>query len=111
MYAALTDAHGVARLVDVDQARPPIADAEVGMDFAAEPTVVREAFFGFTPLVLPAPGDYRLQLRHEGELLCERRLLVGYHPPPQQQAAPPSTPSAPPPPQQPPPEPPPGQAG
>jgi hypothetical protein len=79
IYAALTDGRGETavqvRLVDVDEARPPVVEYETMVNFQ-DPTEDVEVGFILTDLVFPEPGDYRLQLFSGGQLLRERRFLV-----------------------------------
>jgi hypothetical protein len=77
LYAALTDGHGRVpiRLVltDVDEELGTLALAEGSVEMA-NPLANLEVVFQLTNVVLPRPGQYRLQLFACGELL--RELLL-----------------------------------
>jgi hypothetical protein len=79
IYLALTDGRGkmplTLRLIDGEDASPPVFTAEGLLDFP-DPTQVIEAGFACQRVQFPQPGEYRLQLLVNGELLLERRLLV-----------------------------------
>ncbi len=79
VYAAVTDAHGVVpitlRLVDVDEAGPPLAELKVEPK-VEDPRIVLELEFGLINVVFPEPGEYRLQLMSLESLLMERRIVV-----------------------------------
>jgi hypothetical protein len=78
-YAALTDGRSATtvqlRLVDVEEARPPVLEHETVLMFS-DPTAEVEVVFFLTDLVFPEPGEYRIQLHAAGQLLRERRFLV-----------------------------------
>jgi hypothetical protein len=77
VYTALTDGHGdvPVRLVltDADEELGALASAEgsVRMD---DPTQTCEVVFQLKGVVLPRPGQYRLQLQNGQHLLRELRL-------------------------------------
>ena len=77
LYAALTDGHGKVpiRLVltDVDEELGPLAVAE-GTAEMTNPLANLEVVFNLNNVVLPRPGQYRLQLFASGELLRELPL-------------------------------------
>ena len=77
VYAALTDGHGQVplRLVltDADEELGAICAAE-GAAEADDPTRVWEVVFLLRGVVLPRPGQYRLQLFSGASLLRELRL-------------------------------------
>ncbi len=79
VYLALTDTRGVVplriRLVDVDELRDPVGDRKWEVSFS-DPISVVEETAAFDNIVFPEPGEYRLQLLTDGELLIERRLVV-----------------------------------
>jgi len=86
VYAALTDGRGQTqvkfRLVDVDEVRAPLIDADASVLFP-DPITVAEILFVIGGLTFPEPGEYRLQLLSSGgEILCERRLLANQVQPP-----------------------------
>jgi hypothetical protein len=82
-YVAITCGHGhtplVMRLIDTDEAREPVFEANAVLNFP-DPLFVAEVVFAKLGVVFPAPGEYRLQLHGAGTLLRERRIQVG--PPP-----------------------------
>ncbi|HEX8915416.1 MAG TPA: hypothetical protein VF796_23890 [Humisphaera sp.] len=77
VYLAMTDVHGrtpvQVRLVDANEERPAVFVAE-GFAEADDPLAVIETSWFAQQVVLPAPGEYRLQLSANGRLLMERRL-------------------------------------
>jgi hypothetical protein len=79
VYVAITNGHGRTairfRLIDVDEAREPVAQSEHELDFP-DPLAVLEVVFALNNLVFPEPGEYRLQLFGAGQPLRERRLQV-----------------------------------
>jgi uncharacterized protein DUF6941 len=79
VYIAITNGHGKTpmkvRIVDVDDEREPLLEANSEMEFA-DPLQVVEVVIGCPPIVFPEPGEYRLQLYGAGEFLRERRLQV-----------------------------------
>jgi hypothetical protein len=79
VYAALTSGHGEVpislRLVDVDEAGPPLVELKAKAKFE-DPRVILEVDFVLMNTVFPGPGEYRLQLRSGETLLMERRIAV-----------------------------------
>lgn len=79
VYLALTDGHGRTtlklRFIDVDESREPVFEHEMEVDFDS-PLAVREVLFTRRHVVIPQPGEYRLQLFGAGQFLRERRVLV-----------------------------------
>jgi hypothetical protein len=78
IHAALTNGHGKVmlklRLVDAEEVRPPLIDFDAPVEFP-DPRVIID-FQSSAGIVFPAPGEYRVQLFANGELLSERRILV-----------------------------------
>jgi hypothetical protein len=78
-YAAITNGHGQTemrlRLVDVDEDRAAVFEAEAPVEFP-DPIAVVEMVFTATNVSFPKPGEYRLQLYGAGQPLRERRLHV-----------------------------------
>ncbi len=79
VYLSLTDGRGETplnlRLVDVDESRPPVFETESVVNFV-DPTDVIEMVLVEHDVLLPQPGEYRLQLSGAGQFLRERRLWV-----------------------------------
>lgn len=79
VFLALTDGQGriqlKLRLIDKEEARPPVLQSEASVMFASPLKVVEIPFFG-TSLVFPEPGEYRLQVYAASELLGEKRLVI-----------------------------------
>jgi hypothetical protein len=79
VYLALTDARGTVpltlRLVDVDELRDPVANHAMPVEFV-DPIAIVEGVLQLSDLVFPEPGEYRLQLLAETELIIERRIVV-----------------------------------
>ena len=78
VYLALTDARGMVglalRLIDVDELRQPVIEHTLNAEFT-DPIAVLEGTVSM-PVVFPEPGEYRLQLLADGELIIERRIVV-----------------------------------
>lgn len=100
IYAELTNGRGAQsikiRIIDSDEARPPVIDAAVNIDFT-DPLDVSQVGFGASGVVFPSPGEYRVQLLSGTTLLMERRLMVFQIPAGTGFQSPPTTPTAPPP--------------
>ncbi|MSR60349.1 MAG: hypothetical protein EXS05_22360 [Planctomycetaceae bacterium] len=62
-------------LIDVDEERPAVFDAEGIFEFEHLRQVI-EGTFDFAKIVFPEPGEYRLKLFAAGEFLTERALHV-----------------------------------
>jgi hypothetical protein len=79
VYVALTEGHGATtvqlRLVDRDEARPPIFELESQVSFP-DPLTDVEIVFAQPGVVFPEPGEYRLQLFAGNAPLLERRLEI-----------------------------------
>jgi uncharacterized protein DUF6941 len=79
VYLALTDARGRVplhmRLVDVDELRDPVFQKTIDIEFP-DPVVTVEGTIHCHDLVFPEPGEYRLQLFCNLELIIERRIAV-----------------------------------
>jgi hypothetical protein len=87
-YIAITSGHGktplVMKLIDADEARDPVFEAQAEIEFA-DPLEVREVVFFAPGVIFPEPGEYRLQLFGAGVFLRERRIQVGLPPGAQQE--------------------------
>ena len=79
VYAAITDGRGkvpvALRLVDVDEERDPVFELKGEVKFD-DPRIVAEIDFAAANVVIPGPGEYRLQLMSGANLLMERRIAV-----------------------------------
>lgn len=79
VHVALTDGHGRTRirltLVGTDENQTPLFSREGTIDFG-DPRMVAELNFVIANLAFPTPGEYRLQVHGNDELLMERRLHV-----------------------------------
>jgi hypothetical protein len=79
LYIALTDGYGETpiriRLVDVNEARPPVFENELTVKFP-DPLTVAELTCLVRMAIFPEPGEYRIQLYGAGQFLRERRLQV-----------------------------------
>ena len=79
VYFAVTEGQGELpvrmELIDLDEERPAVFDAE-GMFVFEHLRQVIEGTFAFEKLVIPEPGEYRLKLYVAGEFLMERSLHV-----------------------------------
>ncbi|GMV97727.1 MAG: hypothetical protein AMXMBFR83_20820 [Phycisphaerae bacterium] len=86
VHLALTDGHGKTRirltLVGAEEGAPTLFSGEGTIEFA-DPRMVAELNFTIANLRFPSPGEYRLQVYGNDELLMERRLnvmLIGRRP-------------------------------
>lgn len=79
IHVALTEGRGHTRirlsLVSSDDEQQMLFTQEGVIQFA-DPRVVAEINFGIRNLTLPQPGEYRVQIHANDELLAERRLQV-----------------------------------
>jgi hypothetical protein len=93
VFVALTDGHGrtelTIRIVDSNDARPPIVEGRGGVDFK-NPRAIANLALQFHGLTFPAPGEYRVQLWCGSELLREARLELVQVPPPRPVQPPPA---------------------
>lgn len=79
VHAALTNGHGKTQirltLIGPNESKPAIFSREGTIEFI-DPRMVAELNFGLANVTFPEPGEYRLQLFGNDELLMERRLYV-----------------------------------
>ena len=79
VYVALTEGHGDAeltiRIVDANDARPPIVEGRGKVRFK-DPRAIANLVLQFHGLTFPQPGEYRVQIYSGGELLREARLAL-----------------------------------
>lgn len=79
VHIALTDGHGRTRirlsLVSAEESQTQLFNGEGAIDFT-DPRTVAELNFTIGNLNFPSPGEYRLQVYGNDELLMERRLDV-----------------------------------
>jgi hypothetical protein len=79
VHAAMTDGHGKTMirltLIGPDESAPPLFSREGVIEFG-DPRMVAELNFVIANLSFPRPGEYRLQIFGNDELLMERRLYV-----------------------------------
>ena len=79
VFASLTGGHGqvklMIRIVDVNEARPPLVQGQGEVQFA-NPLAIANLALQFHGLMFPEPGDYRVQLLSNGALLREARLRL-----------------------------------
>jgi Family of unknown function (DUF6941) len=84
VYAALSNVHGriqvTLRLVDADDAEPPLRQAGGPCDSPDGPLAVVFVYFILDGVTVPRPGFYRLQLLCEGACLLERRIEARLRP-------------------------------
>ncbi len=77
VFVALTDGYGevelLIRIVDANDARPPIVEGKGKVNFK-NPRAIANLALAFHGLRFPEPGEYRVQLYSNGELLREARL-------------------------------------
>jgi len=79
VYVSLTDGLGTfpleLKLVHVDAEEKQIFDQEQEISLE-DPRMVCEVVFQIDGLVIPGPGEYRLQLFANRDFLLERRIIV-----------------------------------
>ena len=79
VFVALTDGHGktdlAIRIVDANDARPPIVQGKGAVEFK-NPRAIANLALQFHGLTFPEPGEYRVQLYCDNELLREARLQL-----------------------------------
>ena len=79
VHVAMTDGHGQTRirltLAHTDEKKPPLFSREGLINFT-DPRVVAELNFVVNKLTFYEPGEYRLQVFGNDQLLSERRLYV-----------------------------------
>jgi len=79
VYVALTGGCGTVvirlQLVDVDEENDPIFEWTGEVDFPS-PRELMEFDFHIPNVSFPSPGEYRIQLFADGELILERRLFM-----------------------------------
>jgi len=79
VHAAMTNGHGKTRirltLVGPNESQPPLFSREGMIEFV-DPRMVAELNFALANISFPEPGEYRLQIFGNDELLMERRLYV-----------------------------------
>ena len=79
IHAALTNGRGSVklklRLIDADEERPPLFEFEQPVEFP-DPRVMVDVQCMTGMILFPTPGEYRVQLLADGELLSERRIIM-----------------------------------
>lgn len=79
VFAELTNGRGTVpisfRVVDADEARPPVITANVDVAFP-DPLAISQVACGALGATFPEPGEYRVQVLANGVVLAERRLSM-----------------------------------
>ncbi len=79
VFVVLTDGHGATdltiRIVDANDERPPLVEGKGKVNFK-NPRAVANLALQFHGLRFPEPGEYRVQLYAEAQLLREARLTL-----------------------------------
>jgi len=79
VYVALTEGYGqteiMIRIVDSDEARPPIVEGKGRVSFK-DPRAIANLALQFHGLTFPQAGEYRVQLFANGQLCREARLQL-----------------------------------
>ena len=79
VYVAVANGRGAAaigiRLIDADEEREPLAESESIIEFP-NPLDEVQVVFELHDLTFPEQGEYRLQLRSDGQFLRERILVI-----------------------------------
>lgn len=77
VYVTMTEGYGTTsitiRIVDANDARPPIVEGKGKVNFK-DPRAIANLALQFHGLTFPEAGEYRVQLYAGGELLREARL-------------------------------------
>jgi hypothetical protein len=80
IYVAVTDARGkvrlTLRLIDADELRDPVYEKTFDEVDFQDPRMVAEMVALVHGLKFDEPGEYRLQLWGEDDLVLERRIVV-----------------------------------
>ncbi|MCP4245436.1 MAG: hypothetical protein GY778_00150 [bacterium] len=100
VYVALTDGRGktplTIRVVDVDDARPPLVQGQGVVEFK-DPRAIANLALQFHGLTFPEAGQYRVQIYCREALLREARLMLKKAKPPPRPPGSPGSPGTPPP--------------
>ena len=79
VFAELTNGRGTVpvsfRVIDADEARPPVFTANVEVAFP-DPLAISQIACGAVGATFPEPGEYRVQVLCGGMVLAERRLVM-----------------------------------
>lgn len=79
VFASMTGGHSrvplTIRMVDANEARPPLVQGQGQVEFQ-NPLAVANLALQFHGLTFPEPGEYRVQLLCRDELLREARLRL-----------------------------------
>ena len=79
VFASLSGGHGkvelTIRIVDGNEERPPLVDGRGQVNFK-NPLAIANLALQFRGLAFPKPGEYRIQLISNNELLREARLQL-----------------------------------
>jgi hypothetical protein len=79
VFAEMTNGRGTVpisiRVIDVDEARPPVFTANLEVAFP-DPLAISQIACGAAGAMFPEPGEYRVQALSAGHVLSERRLLM-----------------------------------
>ena len=79
VFVTLTEGYGevqlLIRIADANDARPPIVEGKGKVNFQ-NPRAIANLALAFHGLTFPEPGEYRVQLYCNGELLREARLVL-----------------------------------
>jgi hypothetical protein len=80
VYASMTEYTGKVpvslRIVDAEEARPPVYEHSMELPGEMNPLVTVECDFNIRSISFPEPGDYRVQLLAEGVAIIERKLRI-----------------------------------
>lgn len=80
IFVEFTGARGevalVLRVVDADEARPPVCEVRAAGPILENPLTTAALAISLPGVTFPEPGEYRIQVWHEGELLRERKLVL-----------------------------------
>lgn len=66
----------VLRVVDADEARPPVCEVRAAGPVMDGPLTTAAMAITLPGVTFPEPGEYRIQVWHEGELLRERKIAL-----------------------------------
>lgn len=80
IFVEFTGARGevalMLRVVDADEARPPVCEVRAGGPVLENPLTTAALAVTLPGIVFPEPGEYRIQVWYGGELLRERKLVL-----------------------------------
>lgn len=79
VHLTLTGGRGMnnirVRLIDTDEEREPVWETNLEVDFP-DPRIMFELGLTLGAVRFPEPGEYRVQVHRDGDLVVERRIVA-----------------------------------